>query len=194
MKGGSSSYSYNVWNTAAEMNPTNEYWQSCKEWATAHLEPGDELFIKESAWKWEAYLEPSYKYNKCTRHAQTLHSMINAWPLTPNTHINTPWPSAQNFPPPYVHADCSDMTGAGEKEQRKKRTDNDMHQSQRKANDDVEQKTDLGMRFMLCAYTACPFRPEGMSRVDPETLVADLRAIRDWELFFGNKWEPYPVS
>ena len=99
LKGGSSSYSYNVWYTAAEMNPTNEYLQNSKEWGTAHLEPGDEPFIKESAWKWDAYLEPSYKYKKCTRHAQTLHSIVNEWSLTPNTHNNPPWPSAQNSPP-----------------------------------------------------------------------------------------------
>ena len=47
---------------------------------------------------------------------------------------------------------------------------------------------------MICVYTTCPFRPVGRSMVDPETLVADLRAIRDWELLFGKKWAPYPVS
>ena len=69
-----------------------------------------------------------------------------------------------------------------------------IHQRQQKPKADVEQQNDNGVRFVFCAYTTCPFRPVGPSRVDPKTLVADFRAIRDWEFLMGKKWSPYAVS
>ena len=39
-----------------------------------------------------------------------------------------------------------------------------------------------------------PLQTSGTEQVDPKTLVADFRAIRDWEFLFGKKWSPYAVS
>ena len=148
---------------------------------------------------WDAYLEPSCKYKQVARHAQTLHSIVNDWSRTPITYNTPPWPFAETIPSPYAHADCTDMMGAGEKKQRNERTEKEAarkntHHLQWKAKVDVEQQNDHGVRFLFCVYTTCPFRPMGPSRVDPKTLVADLRAIRDWEFLLGKKWVPYAVS
>ena len=58
---------------------------------------------------------------------------------------------------------------------------------------DMKQQSNGGVNLILCVARR-PIRPVGLNCVEPSTMVADLRTIRDWEVHNGTRWVPYGIS